>query len=309
MWVLFDGNYLLHRVLHLPTYRRLRSPLGVYTGGVYGVLSSVSAVVSDIQVTKAVYVWDGAHSKRRERLYPEYKKGRPKIDDPDFDYHGEFKRSRNCLNKLLPQLGIRTLRLKDREADDVLYHLKRKICSGDSSAWVVVISDDRDLLQLISKKCQVFRPHAREFVRKDNFEAYTGVRTKREFIWLKALKGDASDNIKGVPGVGEVRATRLIKSLRDSVDDVDDLYEAVRRLGRKDRWAAAVADSWDIFERNVALMDISEERLTPVEDASLDATLKSSCRADYDSTMYDLQILGMDSIQSVSWFSPFERLR
>lgn len=200
--LIFDGSFLLHRQLKQQNMFDLRSSNLERTGGIYGFFNSLQKELKLNSNYFPIICWDDGQSNRRLELYDNYKKHRDHIEDPehkpfsqmtddelDEDYVYNYKLQRKKIIEILNAFGIPSLMFKHTEGDDLMYWLS-KHC--DKS---VVITDDKDLLQLVTEKCNVRQPMKDRIVNIDNFKELIGIDTIDEFIKTKALLGDGSDNI------------------------------------------------------------------------------------------------------------------
>lgn len=278
MFAIVDGSYFLHRALHAPSYRNMRTKSGVYSGGVFGFLHTLATALHEVRATRAVCVWDGRHSARRCMIYPEYKRREPPTPSPDaLDHRAEFVRAREKLLPFLPKLGVRSLLLREHEGDDVIFRACRSYERWRPTQPFVVLTEDKDLWQLVSDRCRVFRPHAQEWISLDNWADRAGVSGRDDFLLVKALTGDPSDNVPGVPGVGQVRARRLVKQARTKM--LPSLHDAVRDVARDSPgvWAQNVAGHWSVVERNLELFDLRRERFFEAERLEIRQEVRRPC--------------------------------
>lgn len=257
--IIFDSNNLLHRILKLPEFFGLTFN-GTPTGGAFGVVQSIK---NTFQATgymgRAIMVWDGKKSERRLKLYPEYKGNRKPKDDiakQDADaYFSVFNLNKKILmDNFLPSLGLASVVFPHKEADDVIYQISRLYYTGEE---ILVISEDSDLLQLISffPNIKVYRPIKKSLITKDNFETDVGV-DYRVFILYKAILGDTGDNIGHVEGVGGKSVEKIVKRIDPEKPDESIIALAKAKENKKE---ARLFDNWSIVTRNKELMDLSRE--------------------------------------------------
>lgn len=214
--ILVDGNYLAHRVGHVPTLAELRTTTGIRTGIVYGFLNSIANITERFPGFSPYVCFDGGLCEQRLMIFPEYKANRyetrPREEltleeqvsyDEKQEYLAFFREQTALLTEVLGLLGIPSLRIKGWEGDDLLALLSQRDCCKS-----VVVTDDKDMIQLVSKTCRVYRPMASQKEKKlviidlDWFEenGYTG---PQDYMIQKSIKGDPSDNIpNSAPGVG-----------------------------------------------------------------------------------------------------------
>ncbi|MBP1968867.1 DNA polymerase-1 [Virgibacillus natechei] len=216
--VLIDGNSVIYRAFFaLPL---LSNDKGVYTNAVYGFTTMLLKILEEEEPTHILVAFDAGKTTFRHETYKEYKGGRQKTPP-------ELSEQFPLLKELLDAFQIPHYQLEQYEADDIIGTLSTQSKKNDLN--VNVISGDKDMLQLVSDKVTV------SLTKKgiSDVERYTPEYMKEkmeispeQIIDLKALMGDSSDNIPGVPGIGEKTATKLLKqygtveSVYNHVDDV-----------------------------------------------------------------------------------------
>lgn len=192
---------------------------GTPTGGVYGFAAIAMEIVQKLDPTKVVVAWDSRTStSRRKAVYPEYKAGRVKPGD---DFYAQIP----LLKELVKALGWGFVECDDCEADDIIGTLALQ-ADEDGDYETFIVSSDLDMLQVVDENTRMYRI-LQGFSRLEELdvpavEAKYGIK-KAQFLDLKALKGDTSDNIPGVPGIGEKTAVKLL----DSYGTLDGVYEAL----------------------------------------------------------------------------------
>ncbi|MDX8046686.1 DNA polymerase I [Gracilibacillus sp. S3-1-1] len=219
--ILIDGNSIAYRAFFaLPL---LNNDKGVYTNAVYGFTTMLLRILEEEQPTHMLVAFDAGKTTFRHQTYKEYKGGREKTPS-------ELREQFPLLRELLDAFSIKHYQLEKYEADDIIGTIAKQANEKD---WQVkVISGDKDLLQLISDKVDVrltkkgisdvmtYTPE----VLQDDMEV-----TPEQVIDLKALMGDKSDNIPGVPGVGQKTAAKLIKQFTT----IENLYDHLDEVSGK----------------------------------------------------------------------------
>lgn len=215
--LIIDCNSLIHRAFHaLP---RLTTKKGEPTGALYGFFLAFFKSVKELNPDFVVPVFDFPAPTFRHRKYRQYKANRVKAPQELYDQIPKVKRVLRILN--LP-----ILEKKGYEADDLIGTVTKKI-SQRPGITTVILSGDTDILQLISPKAGVclIRQGIKDIVlynRKMVEERYQGL-SPDQLVDLRALKGDASDNIPGVPGIGEKTAISLLTDF----DSLEKLYRGL----------------------------------------------------------------------------------
>lgn len=207
---------------------------GTPTGGVYGFAVMAMEIIKRLKPNYVAVAWDKRHTNIRSRLalYPQYK-GNRKPAPPDFYEQVPI------LMDLLNSLGWPMYEADDYEADDLMGAFAKQ--AGEKGIESYLVSSDLDLLQLVNGHTHIYTlkkglTHIEEFD-EDSFMAKYGV-DAHQWVDVKALKGDSSDNIPGVAGVGEKTALELIKNYKtlDGVyEHLDDVKPAVKAKLEKDK--------------------------------------------------------------------------
>ncbi|PAV30407.1 DNA polymerase I [Virgibacillus profundi] len=216
--VLIDGNSIIYRAFFaLPL---LNNDKGVYTNAVFGFTTMLMRILEEEQPTHMLVAFDAGKTTFRHETYKEYKGGRQKTPP-------ELSEQFPLLKELLDAFDIQHYQLERYEADDIIGTLSTE---GEKNNWdVTVISGDKDLLQLVSDRVTV------NLTKKgiSEVEKYTPEYmiekmevSPDQIIDLKALMGDNSDNIPGVPGIGQKTATKLLKQY-ETLDEVYNHIDAI----------------------------------------------------------------------------------
>ncbi|MFC3040085.1 DNA polymerase I [Virgibacillus xinjiangensis] len=219
--VLIDGNSIIYRAFFaLPL---LNNDKGVYTNAVYGFTTMLLRILEEEQPTHILVAFDAGKTTFRHETYKEYKGGRQKTPP-------ELSEQFPLLKEVLDAFSIPHYQLEQYEADDIIGTLSTVEKEDD---WnVTVISGDKDLLQLTSDQVTV------SLTKKgiSEVERYTPAFMKEkmdiapdQIIDLKALMGDKSDNIPGVPGVGEKTAVKLLKQF----GTLEGIYDHIEEVSGK----------------------------------------------------------------------------
>lgn len=209
IFVLIDGKSLFYRGYYAMPH--LSTADGRPTGGVYGFASLALELVRQLRPDYVAVAWDKAKTniRRRRAIYPEYKANRHPAP-PD------FYQQIPILRQLLEALGWPFYEVDDYEADDIIGTLSKQ--ANRAGIHAVIASSDLDMLQLIDDDTEVYalKKGLSSIDRFDvkAFQAKYGIRVD-QFLDLKSLKGDSSDNIPGVPGVGEKTAVALLQKYHD----------------------------------------------------------------------------------------------
>ncbi|HET9721457.1 MAG TPA: DNA polymerase I, partial [Candidatus Saccharimonadales bacterium] len=217
---IIDGKSVFYRGYY--AMPNLSTKDGVPTGGVYGFATMALELIKKLQPDYVCVAWDKPKTNIRKRLqmYPQYKAGR-KPAPPDFYTQIPI------LHDLLDAFGWPLYELDDYEADDIMGTLA--VEAEKQGIETLLITSDLDVLQLINHRVKVYAlkrgfSNIEEF-HPESFQAKYGLKPD-QFLDLKALKGDSSDNIPGVPGVGEKTAIDLLKEYKT----LDGVYKNLPQI-------------------------------------------------------------------------------
>ncbi len=216
--MLLDGNSLAFRAFYALPAENFKTQGGLTTNAVYGFTAMLINLLRDEQPSHIAAAFDVSRQTFRLEKYPEYKAGRSATPD-------EFRGQIDITKEVLGALGITVLAEPGFEADDVIATLATQ--AEDEGYRVLVVTGDRDSLQLVSEDVTVLYPRKgvselTRFTPEAVLEKY-GL-TPQQYPDFAALRGDPSDNLPGIPGVGEKTATKWIAeygSLQALVDQVD----------------------------------------------------------------------------------------
>ena len=222
--LILDSNNLLYRIFFMNQNRATDVDLKLVF------LRCVKSYVNLINGADEIYsVWDAridadSTNFRKDEVDVDYKGNRNYEDIEKAHEHDD------AIMELSESLGIKNMFPKVMEADDVIAWLTKKI-SGQKT----VVTVDQDMLQLIDRETSVYSPIKKVMITTDNFHETTGT-TISNFLDYKALQGDKSDNIPGIPGVGKKTALKLVN---------------------EDIKATISSEDYKIYEKNKKLMDLS----------------------------------------------------
>ena len=219
--MIIDGSSLLYRAFFaLPP---LKSATGQPTNAVYGFMTMLIKLFEDLQPDYTVVAFDKGKVTFRTDMYSDYKGNRP--DAPD-DLRPQFP----LIREVLQSLGIVVIEKEGFEGDDIIGSLSKKLAGPNMQ--VHIITGDRDTLQLVDE-------HASVMLTKKGISDMLEVTTDNmtdlygygpdKVIQMKALMGDSSDNIPGVPGIGEKTALKLITAY----GDLDGIYNHLDEVSGK----------------------------------------------------------------------------
>lgn len=246
--VLIDGHSIINRAFYgVPD---LTNREGLHTNGIFGFVNILLKIVEEEKPDYLTVAFDVKHPTFRHEMYADYKgtrKGMPQ----------ELSEQVPVLKELLQAMKIKTIELAGYEADDLLGTVAKR--SESKNMDVLVVSGDRDLLQIVTEKICVCIPKTKrgtteyeKYYTEDVVEKYSLL--PYQIIELKALMGDASDNIPGVPGIGEKTATAILTKY----ETIENAYEHVEEI-RPKRARENLEAHYDMAQMSKKLATINTE--------------------------------------------------
>jgi DNA polymerase I len=248
--VLFDGNAILHRAYHAfpPT---LQTKTGELTNATYGFTSTLLNVFKKLKPTHVAVTFDRKEKTFRHKQFKAYKASRPKMDE---ELVSQIERTKQVVDSL----NIPRFEKIGFEADDLLGTISKKMESVEVDQ-VFIVTGDKDILQLLTQKTQVYYPSRGQKPEKtytvENFVKEYGF-TPIKMIDYKALAGDQSDEIPGVKGVGPKSATKLLiefGSLENIYKNIDKITGSLKTKLVKDKKMAELSKDLATIHTNVNL--------------------------------------------------------
>lgn len=260
--MLIDGNSLLFRAFYaLPL---LHTNEGIFTNAVYGFLTMFNRVLGQVDPHYLVVAFDKDRQTFRSEKYDSYKANR---SSPPEELRPQF----NLVRQVLTALGVKWMEVAGFEADDIIGTLSQK--AEQEAIETVIVTGDSDTLQLVSDATRVF------MTKKgiSEIEVYDPEQVKAKWevgpdkmIEIKALMGDTSDNIPGVPGIGPKTAIKLVKEF----GSLDNLYASLDTVAN-----AKLRDKLVEFKEQAYL---SHFLATIVRDMDLNCTWEEFGRGEMD---------------------------
>ena len=258
--VLIDGHSILNRAFYgVPD---LTNSVGLHTNAIYGFLNILFKILEEEKPEYLTVAFDVHAPTFRHEMFADYKGTRKPMLD-------ELRQQVPVMKDVLRAMGVKIIEQAGLEADDLLGTISKR-CEADGMD-VSVISGDRDLLQLATDKIKIRIPKTKQG--KTEIEDYYASDVKaryevtpKEFIDLKALMGDTSDNIPGVPSIGEKTATKIIVeygSIENAFAHVDEL--------KPPRASKALQEHYDLAQLSkvLATINVNADFAYELEEAKL----------------------------------------
>ncbi|NBI72083.1 DNA polymerase I [Clostridiaceae bacterium] len=253
--VLIDGHSILNRAFYgVP---ELTNSEGLHTNAVFGFLNIMFRVLEDEKADYLAVAFDLKEPTFRHKMFEAYKGTRKPMPE-------ELREQVPLIKEVLASMGIPLLTKPGYEADDILGTVARRC--GEEGTDVSIVSGDRDLLQLADERIKIRMPRTskgvtqiKDYYPEDVKREYQV--TPKEFIDVKALMGDASDNIPGVPSIGEKTATSLIVSF----GSIENAYAHIDEV-KPPRARKALGEHYDMAK-------LCKELVTICTDCAIDFSL------------------------------------
>lgn len=247
---------------------------GEHVGGITGCLLSLGALIRKNKPTRVLVVFDGkGGSTRRKKMYKGYKEGRTGLTKvnrlvgyEDLEDQAEsMKRNFNGLIKYLEFLPVDLCYIDYIEADDIMAYAARHIFKKE----VLIVSSDKDFLQLVDDRISVYLPTKKKMMYKDDVKELYGVPSKN-LVYYRIFDGDKSDNIPGVRGIGPKTLINKLDFLQSDGLTLDTLLERVSQLD-DEKLKTKILDNTDTLKLNYDLMQLSE----PIIGSSITSNVRA----------------------------------
>jgi DNA polymerase I-like protein with 3'-5' exonuclease and polymerase domains len=248
-FVLVDGNALLHRAFHATP--PLTTSKGELVNAVYGFTNMLLRSWDDLKPDYMAIAWDMKAPTFRHQEYTQYKATRGPSDETLSSQYGR-------VHEVVAALSVPEFGLNGYEADDLIGTLAKQAVEKDPEIEVIILTGDRDIMQTINDKVKVLMPKktltdvglygVQEFIDRFGFQPI-------QMIEYKALAGDASDNIPGVPGIGDVSATKLIKEF----GVIEEIYKPANLAKLPERMQKLLAEGSEsaAMSKKLATIDVN----------------------------------------------------
>lgn len=250
---------------------------GYQMGGCIGTLKTLARLCDQFCPTHVYFVWESGGSKKRRKLYSEYKKNRGKGERLNRFYGDDIPESDEnkvhqikALTTMLKTVPVKQLYVPDTEGDDVIAYL----CKGPLlSEKKIIVSSDKDMYQLLDDNTRIYNLYSKTLL-SENDIAEQFLITASNFGVAKAIAGDVSDNIPGVKGVGFKTLAKKIDILRTHddllIEDVISFCDARRD---DSKFYEKISKSRDVIERNWALIHLDVNALSLQQTKTINSLL------------------------------------
>ena len=301
----------------------VRNSNGEHYGGVYGFLRSVKAAVDKFKPTEVVICWDGAKGGlRRKELMPAYKANRTREwkrgSNRAFDFLSEYDQQENFtmqlkrISEYLETLPVKAIRIPFIEADDVIAIYIQRL---EEDTEVVIYSSDADFKQLVTEKVTCYNPIAKLLTTPEAFYDKHSM-GPHNYIIMKSIMGDKSDNVAGIKGIGEKTLLKMFPELsNDDLFALDEVLVKANSVGfskKKDKeFTPGVINKFKVLAENADLLRLNH-RIMQLQDPEISNEAKRfiySTVGEHPGRFNDLKLMMMfieDKLEkTVKTFDPW----
>ncbi len=249
---LIDGSGFIFRAYFAMAYSRqagMTNPDGVEVGAVYGFCNMLLKMLNDYDAPYLAVIFDAARENFRNEIYPEYKANR---DDAPEDLVPQFP----LIREATEAFDMPALEVEGYEADDLIAaYTKEAVAAGKK---VVIVSSDKDLMQLVQPGVRMLDPMKGKWVGEDEVLEKFGV-TPDKVVDVQSLAGDSVDNVPGVPGIGIKTAAQLINEY-GSLEELLERAEEIKQNKRREKLIEHAEDA----RISKKLVKLDENAPTPI---------------------------------------------
>ena len=304
-------NLFLRSYIVNPTMSKDGNPIG----GTAGFLKSLQKLSREIKPDAIIMCWDGrGGSRKRKQVNKNYKEGRAPIRlNRNIKVLNEQQEQENRIWQMhrtfeyLNNFPVIQLVADEVEADDLISYITRYSCFKTSQK--VIVSSDKDFYQLLDDKTILHRPIQKKFLNKFNIVEEHGIHPTN-FALARAIAGDKSDNLEGVPGVGLKTVSKRLPFFEEERDiSLPELIEFCSNQESKIKAYQSIVDNQELIKENYSLMQLYSPSLSIQAKQSVDWTI-DEFEYSFNKTETDLMMLE-DGISEIYWsdlFQDFKRL-
>jgi DNA polymerase-1 len=260
------------------------NPNGHHVGGLVGFLKSVGYAVKLYRPTRVILVFDGqGNSTNKKYLYADYKANRTNLKVTNWKVFGDKKEESesmaNQMGRLIEyctQLPVSMICIPKIEADDVMGYLVKKFEADSEVDRVTIMSADKDFLQLVSNKTEIYSPTKKKTYRlEDVLEEYQI--HAHNFINYKLLMGDSGDNVPGIQGLGPKKLIKLFPELLLPEQlEIEDLLKKARDNESSNPLYTKVLQFERQLDINYQLMSLKDPNIDDEDKRIIDNTIKNA---------------------------------
>jgi DNA polymerase-1 len=258
------------------------NPQGHHTGGLVGFLRSLGFLMRTVDPTRIICVFDGqASSSSRKNVNSDYKANRNikritnwELFDDKEDEYASMTMQMHRLVEYLQCLPITLISIDKVEADDTISYLAQKF--GANGKKVTIVSSDKDFLQIVDENIEVYSPIKKKTYGKKEVQEELGM-IPENYLIMKALLGDNSDNLTGIKGLGPKTLIKEFPGLvGDPLFELSDIHKICNEKLQTKKIFAQILYDWEKVKTNYELMNLLEPRLGDYEIVHILDKIKDS---------------------------------
>lgn len=292
----------------------LTSLTGHHLGGLVGSMLSLGYAIKNINPTKVIICFDGpGGSNNRKNLYPEYKSNRGIHRLTKYNtFTSREEENESISNQLqrlihyLQLLPLTLLSIDGLEADDKIAYLSEKYSKLKECKQVIIMSADQDFLQLTNDKIQIYSPTKKKIYKIDDVLAEYNIHPNN-FLIMKTLMGDNSDNLPGINGLGPKKLEKLFPELiKEKTFSLNEVFEKSQKNDHK--LFQTILERKKQCEINYTLMNLREYNISPENIELIEKSTQNKFNKHLFLQIYYGDLLG-ESIKNVeNWINLFQKL-
>jgi len=248
----------------------VRNQNGVHIGGIGGFLKSMGFAIRKFDPTRCIVVFDGkGGSKRRKKIFDDYKSGRSSSSSYNRNYEFENEDEDEAMKRQIVRSGqylqclpVTMMSIDHIEADDAIAYLSKQVYTNEDNKKIVM-SSDRDFLQLVDDTTNVWSPTKKNLYDREAIIDEYGVPPRNFIIW-RMIEGDSSDSIPGVKYVGKKKVQDKLGDLieREDSQSVDDVIEYSKERLDESKTYERIVENEDVMRRNWQLMQLYDVNIS-----------------------------------------------
>jgi len=298
--MIIDGlNMFLRNLIVNPSLSTNGDPIG----GVKGFLASVQKMIRELKPDRIIVAWDGpGGSQKRRAQNKNYKAGRKPIRfNRGVKLMSEEEETKNKIwqqTRLLEYINmmpIPQILLQGIEADDVI----AKICRTMRGCQKVIVSSDKDFIQLCDEETVLYRPIQKQLVTKKTVLEEHQI-SPTNFAMARAIAGDKSDNLAGVPGAGLKTIAKRLPFLKEEKDATfEDIFKACEKEEKKLKFHNGILENKDLIKKNYGLMQLYTPNISPNNSAVIKEAIEE-IKPDFNKTNI-IKMMNEDGFGVYDW--------
>jgi len=246
---------------------------GEHIGGCLGFLLGMNKLIRENNPDNVIVIWDGeGGSVKRRSLFKDYKAGRTPRLNREYDMEDKdsqlasFRKQLSMLDTYFESIPITSIKVKGIEADDIIAYLCNFII--DKNEKKLIVSSDKDFYQLLDENTMIYIPTQKKYFTSLDLVEKLSI-LPENYIYMKALCGDKSDNIDGIKGIGPKTTLKLFPFLGDHHIDIEELFEYADKNSKTNNKYESVIKARKLIIGNIDLMQLTDPLMNPLAAKSI----------------------------------------